>query len=68
MKFIEALVAVAQRNAINTILLVSCNISLLTRTFDDLWQDLWGDFYGVQYRSEERTAKEKFIQIKELLE
>lgn len=39
--------------------------SLLTKTFDELWKDLWGQFFGVQYRSEERTAKEKFIQIKE---
>ena len=32
MKFIEALVAVAQRNAIKIILSVSCNTSLLTKT------------------------------------
>ena len=40
-------------------------VSLLTRSFDSLWSDLWGDFYGAQYRSEERTAKDKFTQIKE---
>jgi len=32
--------------------------------FDDLWKGLWGDFIGIQYRSEEKHAKEKFIQIK----
>ena len=39
--------------------------NLLTKEFDELWKDLWGDFFGVQYRSEEKNAKEKFYQIRE---
>ena len=34
--------------------------SLLTKTFDELWKDLWIEFYGMQYRSEEKNAKDKF--------
>ena len=37
---------------------------LFAQTFEDLWKHLWGDFIGIQYRGEERNAKEKFIQIK----
>jgi 8-oxo-dGTP pyrophosphatase MutT (NUDIX family) len=39
--------------------------SLLTKNFKQLWKELWGDYYGVQYRSEEKTAAEKFYQVKE---
>ena len=39
--------------------------NLLTKEFDELWKNLWGDYFGVQYRSEEKNAKEKFYQIKE---
>lgn len=39
--------------------------NLLTKNFDVLWKALWGDYSGVQYRSEEKTAKDKFNQIKE---
>lgn len=38
---------------------------LLEKDFSTLWRDLWGDFYGVQYRSEEKTAKDKFNQLKD---
>ena len=37
---------------------------LLEKEFSELWKYLWGDFVGVQYRNEERHAREKFIQIK----
>ena len=38
---------------------------LLEKDFSTLWRELWGDFYGVQYRSEEKTAKDKFNQLKD---
>ncbi len=38
---------------------------LLENDFSKLWKGLWGDFYGVQYRTEERTAREKFNQLSE---
>ena len=31
--------------------------------FDILWKKLWGDFVGLQYRGEEKNAKDKFLQI-----
>ena len=37
---------------------------LLITEFSELWQGLWGDFVGLQYRGEERSAKDKFIQMK----
>jgi len=37
--------------------------NLLTKTFDELWLKLWGDFIGLQYRSEEKISREKFIQL-----
>ena len=39
--------------------------NLLTKNFTVLWKELWGDYYGGQYRSEEKTAVEKFYQLKE---
>ena len=36
---------------------------LLNKDFDTLWRKLWGNFVGLQYRSEEKTAKDKFNQI-----
>jgi len=38
--------------------------NLLTCEFSELWSSLWGDFVGLQYRGEERSAKDKFLQIK----
>jgi|UniRef100_A0A6C0BZ18 8-oxo-dGTP pyrophosphatase MutT (NUDIX family) len=38
--------------------------NILIKSFDELWHELWGDFVGLQYRGEEHSAKEKFIQIK----
>jgi 8-oxo-dGTP pyrophosphatase MutT (NUDIX family) len=38
--------------------------NLLITEFSELWQGLWGDFVGLQYRGEERSAKDKFIQMK----
>jgi 8-oxo-dGTP pyrophosphatase MutT (NUDIX family) len=37
---------------------------LLKCEFSELWQKLWGDFVGLQYRGEEKSASDKFIQIK----
>jgi len=37
--------------------------NLLKCEFSDLWRNLWGDFVGLQYRGEERSAKDKFLQI-----
>ena len=36
--------------------------NLLTCNFSELWKKLWGDFVGLQYRGEEHSANEKFIQ------
>ncbi len=38
---------------------------ILENDFSKLWKDLWGDFYGVQYRTEEKTARDKFNQLKD---
>jgi 8-oxo-dGTP pyrophosphatase MutT (NUDIX family) len=38
--------------------------NLLITEFSELWRALWGDFVGLQYRGEERSAKDKFIQMK----
>jgi len=38
--------------------------NILSCEFSKLWQTLWGDFVGLQYRGEEKSAKDKFIQIK----
>jgi len=37
---------------------------LLTNTFEELWQELWGDYCMFNYKSENKTSKEKFVQIK----
>ena len=37
---------------------------LLTNTFEELWRELWGDYCMFNYKSENKTSKEKFIQIK----
>ena len=36
---------------------------LLKNNFDTLWEELWGDYIGIQYRSEEKTSKEKFTTL-----
>ncbi len=36
---------------------------ILNDDFKDLWKNLWGDFVGIQYRGEEKHAREKFTQI-----
>jgi len=38
--------------------------NLLNIEFSELWRVLWGDFVGLQYRGEEKSAKDKFLQIK----
>lgn len=52
------------QNIINEMTIHEKN-NLLTKDFTSLWRDLWGDYSGIQYRSEEKTAKDKFLQIKE---
>ena len=37
---------------------------ILTMEFDELWRGLWGDNMGIQYRSEERSSREKFEALK----
>jgi 8-oxo-dGTP pyrophosphatase MutT (NUDIX family) len=37
---------------------------VLNTDFDILWNDLWGDNPGIQYRGEEKSAKEKFDLLK----
>ena len=37
--------------------------NLLKCEFSDLWRNLWGDFVGLQYRGEERSAKDKLSSI-----
>ncbi len=37
--------------------------NLLLKDFDTLWNELWGEHIGIQYRGEEKTSKEKFIQL-----
>ena len=39
--------------------------NLLTKEFNVLWKELWGDYYGIQYKTEEKTANDKFNQIRE---
>tara|TARA_Y100001937_G_scaffold112836_1_gene160877 strand:+ start:149 stop:946 length:798 start_codon:yes stop_codon:yes gene_type:complete len=38
--------------------------SLLEKDFGELWIGLWGDKIGIQYRTEERTSREKLEQLK----
>ena len=38
--------------------------NLLNKDFNTLWKDLWGEHIGAQYRSEEKTSKEKFTILK----
>ena len=37
--------------------------NIISNNFEELWKSLWGDFIGIQYRSEEKHAKDKFTQI-----
>ena len=37
---------------------------ILNNEFDILWKELWSDNLGIQYRCEEKAAKEKFSSIK----
>ena len=52
------------QNIINE-MTVSEKEKILEYDFSKLWKDLWGDFYGVQYRTEERSAREKFKQLRD---
>ena len=37
---------------------------IINNTFDTLWRELWGDNLGIQYRGEEKVARDKFESIK----
>jgi len=39
--------------------------NLLTKPFNELWNNLWGEDIGIQYRGEERSSKDKYMQLKE---
>tara|TARA_B100001142_G_scaffold327786_1_gene386264 strand:- start:561 stop:1358 length:798 start_codon:yes stop_codon:yes gene_type:complete len=45
---------------------MTCNEKdkLLTKDFDTLWKELWGENIGIQYRSEERISRDKFVNLK----
>tara|TARA_Y100000389_G_C17464108_1_gene524100 strand:+ start:1612 stop:2442 length:831 start_codon:yes stop_codon:yes gene_type:complete len=36
---------------------------LLTKSFNEIWSYLWGEYTGLQFRIEDKYAKEKFEQI-----
>ena len=38
--------------------------NILNKPFDELWSDLWGNYSIFNYKSENKTSKEKFLQIK----
>ncbi len=38
--------------------------NILTKSFDELWLSLWGEYSGIQYRGEEQTSKNKYLQLK----
>jgi len=37
---------------------------ILTKEFDDLWKSVWGDKSSIQYRSDEKISRSKFISLK----
>ena len=37
---------------------------LLTKSFNEIWNYLWGEYKGLQFRVEDKFAKDKFEQIK----
>jgi 8-oxo-dGTP pyrophosphatase MutT (NUDIX family) len=37
---------------------------IINNHFDTLWRELWGDNLGIQYRGEEKVARDKFESIK----
>jgi ADP-ribose pyrophosphatase YjhB (NUDIX family) len=38
--------------------------NILTKPFDDLWISLWGEYSGLQYKGEQQTSKNKYLQLK----
>jgi 8-oxo-dGTP pyrophosphatase MutT (NUDIX family) len=50
-------------NLINEMTLDEKN-KLLTMTFSELWNELWGQVVGIQYRGEEKMAREKFENLR----
>ena len=51
------------QNIISEMTVVEKN-KIITCEFDTLWRELWGDNLGIQYRGEEKVAREKFESIK----
>jgi 8-oxo-dGTP pyrophosphatase MutT (NUDIX family) len=51
------------QNIISEMTIVEKN-KILNNEFETLWKELWGDNLGIQYRSEEKIAREKFDSIK----
>lgn len=51
------------QNIINEMTVFEKN-RILTLEFDELWSDLWGENIGIQYRSEERTSRDKLASLK----
>lgn len=37
--------------------------NLITLNFDELWKNLWGERLGLQYKNEEKIARDKFEQL-----
>jgi 8-oxo-dGTP pyrophosphatase MutT (NUDIX family) len=50
-------------NLINEMTLTEKN-KLLTMSFTELWNELWGQVVGIQYRGEEKMAREKFENLR----
>ena len=50
-------------NIINEMTIEEKN-KLLTKSFNELWKELWGPNIGIQYRSEEKTSKDKLESLK----
>lgn len=38
--------------------------NILTKPFDELWVSLWGEYSGLQYKGEQQTSKNKYLQLK----
>lgn len=38
--------------------------NILTKPFDELWVSLWGEYSELQYKGEQQTSKNKYLQLK----
>lgn len=67
MEFIRGKYPLMNREYILNILnemTISEREKIKTMTFDELWNDVWNGNVGIQYRSEEKTSREKFDSLK----